>query len=390
MITRIVGAVILVVALVLVGAVPRVARARKLNAKAAAEQTAAVDVLTTTVRRAAATTDLVLPGTVQPLHEASVFAQTSGYVTRWYVDMGAHVKTGQVMAIVSTPEVDQELESAKATLARNKAALGLAKLELDRWASLEKDSAVSKEELDQHQETFDNAREATNAAAADVERFSALQGFAKIVAPFSGVVTSRTIDVGQYVTPPGTGTGPTPGGGQTASTINRGLYSMAQVDTVRLLVDVPQTYADGITDGMPVDVVVDQRPNTVFKGKVTRTAGELDPASRTLLVEVRVPNREGALTAGLYAQAHFHASREVSPLLVNANALVTRSDGIQVVEVRPAGAHYQKVALGRDYGSEVELTDGVEQGDTLVVNPSDDVIEGAKLHVLAPPPKPEH
>ena len=151
MITRIVGAVILVVALVLVGAVPRVARARRLNARAATEQTAAVDVLTTTVRRAAATTDLVLPGTVQPLHEASVFAQTSGYVTRWYVDMGAHVKTGQVMAIVSTPEVDQELESAKATLARNKAALGLAKLELDRWASLEKDSAVSKEELDQHQ-----------------------------------------------------------------------------------------------------------------------------------------------------------------------------------------------------------------------------------------------
>jgi membrane fusion protein, multidrug efflux system len=388
--TRIVGAVILVIALVLVGALPRVARARRLTRNADAERNASVDVLVTTVRRAAATTELTLPGTVQPLHEASVYAQTSGYVTHWTADIGSHVKAGQVMAVIATPEVDQELEASRANLLRSKATLQLTKVNLARWVSLERDSAVSKEELDQHQQEYDDANAATAAAAADVERYSALQNFAKIVAPFSGVVTSRTLDIGMYVTPPGTGTGPTPGGGQTASTINRGLYAMAEVDTVRLLVDVPQTYADGIVDGQPVDVLVQERPNRVFKGKVSRFAGALDPSSRTLLVEVRIPNLDGALTPGLYAEAHFHASRVVAPLVVNANALVTRSDGIQVVEVTPAGAHYQRVALGRDYGAQVELTDGVTEGDTVVVNPSDDVIEGAKLHVLRPPPTPEH
>jgi multidrug efflux system membrane fusion protein len=385
--TRIVGAVVLVIVLLLVGIVPRVARARKLNAGATTERTSSVDVLVTTVKRAAATTELTLPGTVQPLHEASVFAQTSGYVTRWSVDMGAHVRAGQVMAVIATPEVDQELAAARAQLERSKATLLLAKANLDRWVSLERDSAVSKEELDERQESYDNANQATNAAAADVERFSALQNFAKIVAPFSGVVTSRSLDVGSYVTPPGTGTA---GGGQIASSINRGLYSMAQVDTVRLLVDVPQTYAQGIKDGQSVDVIVQERPSRVFKGIVSRTAGALDPASRTLLVEVRIPNTDGALAAGLYAEAHFHADRVVAPLVVAANALVTRSDGIQVVEVRPEGAHYQHVALGRDYGATVELTDGATEGDTVVVNPSDDVIEGAKLHVLPPPPAPEH
>ncbi|HWZ57730.1 MAG TPA: efflux RND transporter periplasmic adaptor subunit, partial [Gemmatimonadaceae bacterium] len=356
---------------------------------AVAERTGAVDVLVTTVKRAAATTELILPGTVQPLHEASVYAQTSGYVTRWYADMGARVKPGQVMAVIATPEVDQELASARAQLARVQATLVLDKANLDRWVALERDSAVSKEELDQHQSAYDNSNAAVTAARADVERFAALQNFARIVAPFGGVVTSRTLDVGTYVTPPGVSTA-TSVGGQNASTINKGLYSLAQVDTVRLLVEVPQTYAEGIKDGQTVDVTVQERPNRVFKGIVSRTAGALDPASRTLLTEVRIPNKDGALVAGLYAEAHFHADRVVAPLVVTASALVTRSDGIQVVEVRPTGAHYQHVALGRDYGATVELTDGATEGDTVVVNPSDDVIEGAKLHVLPPPPAPEH
>lgn len=387
--TRVVSAVVLVVALLLVGAIPRVVGTRRLNAAAAAERTEAIDVLVTTITRAAATTQLTLPGTVQPLHEASVYAQTSGYVTHWSADIGSHVRSGQVMATIATPQVDQQLAAARAQLARSQATLRLARTERDRWLALQRDSVVTKEELDERQEGFENANAATTAAIADVERLSALQNFARIVAPFSGVVTSRTLDVGTYVTPPGVSTAPT-GGGQTASTINHGLYSMAQVDTVRLLVDVPQAYAEGIQAGQRVNVIVQERPGRVFQGKVSRTAGALDPASRTLLVEVRIPNTDGALTAGLYAEAHFQAHRVQAPLIVNANALVTRSDGIQVVEVRPTGAHYQQVVLGRDYGATVELTAGVAEGDTVVVNPSDDVIEGAKLRVLRPPPPPEH
>jgi RND family efflux transporter MFP subunit len=387
--TRVILALIVVGVLVAIGAIPRVARARKLNAEAASADANGVPVLVTTVHQSAATPDLALPGTVLALHEASVYAQTSGYVSRWVVDMGAHVHAGQVMATISTPEVDQQLEAARATLARARAATFLAQTNLARWKTLVSDSAVSKLELDERQEAYDDAAAAQLAAQADVKRLTALHDFAQIVAPFSGVVTSRGLDVGTYVSPPGTGTNATSG---TASSINRGLYSMAQLDTVRLLVNVPQTYAGTIAIGQPADVLVQERPGRVFKGVVSRTSGALDPASRTLLVEVRIVNRDEALVPGLYAQVHFHVSKGAdAPLLVTANALVTRSDGPQVVEVRPGGtAHFQRVELGRDYGSEVELAAGAVAGDTVVTNPSDDVIEGARLRIVRPPPAPEH
>lgn len=388
-VTRVVAAIVVVGVLVAIGAIPRVARARKLTAATASDGANGIPVLVTAVHRAASTPDLSLPGTVQALHEASVYAQTSGYVSRWNVDMGARVRSGQVMAEIATPEVDQQLEQSRATLARAKAATLLAQANLTRWTALTRDSAVSKLELDERQESFDDAAAAQLAAQADVRRLSALQNFSRIVAPFAGVVTSRSLDVGMYVSPPGTSTGATSG---TASTINRGLYALAQIDTVRLLVNVPQTSAGAIAVGQTAEVLVSERQGRVFKGFVSRTSGALDPASRTLLVEVRIANPDGALVPGLYAQVHFHiATRTDAPLLVAANALVTRADGPQVVEVRPnSTAHYQRVELGRDYGSEVELAAGAVAGDTVVTNPTDDVIEGARLKVVRPPPAPEH
>jgi RND family efflux transporter MFP subunit len=358
-----------------VGAVPRVARARRLSAAASARTTSAVGVLVASVHRAAPTSDLALPGTVEALHEASVYAQTAGYVKRWTVDMGAHVKSGQVMAEISTPEVDQQLEAARATLARQQAAVLLSKTNLDRWKSLVRDSAVSKLELDQHQEEYDADNAAVLAAEADVRRLAALQQFSYIVAPFAGVVTSRTLDIGQYVSPAGAGPG--------TSGIGRGLYTLAEVDTVRLLVSVPQTVSASIVVGQKAAVRVPERPDRTFEGIVSRTSEALDPASRTLLVEVRIPNGDGALTPGLYAEVHFQIDRSTAPLVVTANALVTRSDGPQVVEVQAdSTAHYAHVRLGRDYGSQIELTDGVTDSATVVVNPSDDVIEGARLRVV--------
>jgi RND family efflux transporter MFP subunit len=309
------------------------------------------------------------------LHEASVYAQTAGYVKRWTVDMGAHVKSGQVMAQISTPEVDQQLEAARATLARAQATLLLAKTNLVRWKDLVRDSAVSKLELDEHQAAFDDASAAVMADEADVRRLTALQQFSYIVAPFSGVVTSRSLDVGQYVSP--ASAGPATNG------IGRGLYTLAEIDTVRLLVNVPQSVSSTITVGQHAAVSVAERPGRTFAGTVSRTSEALDPASRTLLVEVRIPNGDGALVPGLYADVHFQVDRSAAPLLVTANALVTRSDGPQVVEVRSdSTAHYSPIKLGRDYGSEVELTDGITEGATVVVNPSDDVIEGARLRVV--------
>lgn len=372
---RTISFIILVAVALLVGGLPRVARARRLAAEASARSSSAVGVLVATVHRAAASSDLALPGTVEALHEASVYAQTAGYVKRWTVDMGAHVKSGQIMAQISTPEVDQQLEAARATLARAQATLLLNRTNLVRWKDLVRDSAVSKLELDEHQAAFDDANAAVMADEADVRRLSALQQFSYIVAPFSGVVTSRSLDVGQYVS--------AASAGPATSGIGRGLYTLAQIDTVRLLVNVPQSVASAITVGQHAAVSVAERPGRTFTGTVSRTSEALDPASRTLLVEVRILNTDGALVPGLYADVHFQIDRSAAPLLVTANALVTRSDGPQVVEVRSdSTAHFSPIRLGRDYGSEVELTDGVTEGATVVVNPSDDVIEGARLRVV--------
>jgi RND family efflux transporter MFP subunit len=372
---RMISVVVLIAVVLLVGGLPRVARARRLAAAASARSASAVGVLVATVHRAAATSDLSLPGNVEALHEASVYAQTAGYVKRWTVDMGAHVRSGQVMAQISTPEVDQQLEAARATLARAQATLLLAKTNLSRWKDLVRDSAVSKLELDEHQAAFDDASAAVMADEADVRRLSALQQFSYIVAPFSGVVTSRSLDVGQYVSPAGAGPATTG--------IGRGLYTLAEIDTVRLLVNVPQSVSSTIVIGQHAAVSVAERPGRTFTGTVSRTSEALDPASRTLLVEVRILNVDGALVPGLYADVHFQVDRSAAPLLVTANALVTRSDGPQVVEVRSdSTAHFSPITLGRDYGSEVELTEGVTEGATVVVNPSDDVIEGARLRVV--------
>ncbi|HTA73392.1 MAG TPA: efflux RND transporter periplasmic adaptor subunit [Gemmatimonadaceae bacterium] len=372
---RTISFIILVAVALLVGGLPRIARARRLAAAASARSASAVGVLVATVHRAAASSDLALPGTVEALHEASVYAQTAGYVKRWTVDMGAHVKSGQVMAQISTPEVDQQLEAARATLARAQATLLLNRTNLVRWKDLVRDSAVSKLELDEHQAAFDDANAAVMADEADVRRLSALQQFSYIVAPFSGVVTSRSLDVGQYVS--------AASAGPATSGIGRGLYTLAQIDTVRLLVNVPQSVSSAIVVGQHAAVSVAERPGRTFTGTVSRTSEALDPASRTLLVEVRILNTDGALVPGLYADVHFQVDRSAAPLLVTANALVTRSDGPQVVEVRAdSTAHFAPIRLGRDYGSEVELTDGVTEGATVVVNPSDDVIEGARLRVV--------
>lgn len=373
---RVTTLILFVAIMVIAGAIPRVARARRLSVAANARSTSAVGVLVATVHQAAATSDLALPGTVEALHEASVYAQTAGYVKRWTVDMGAHVKSGQVMAQISTPEVDQQLEAARATLARVQATLLLARTNLARWKDLVRDSAVSKLELDEHQAAFDDANAAVMADEADVRRLSALQQFSFITAPFSGVVTSRSLDVGQYVSPNGAGAATTG--------IGRGLYTLAEVDTVRLLVSVPQSVSTSIRVGQHAAVSVAERPGRTFNSTVSRTSEALDPASRTLLVEVRIPNGDNALVPGLYADVHFQIDRSTAPLLVTANALVTRSDGPQVVEVTADSiAHFTHVTLGRDYGSQVELTGGITDSATVVVNPSDDVIEGARLRIVA-------
>jgi RND family efflux transporter MFP subunit len=283
------------------------------------------------------------------------------------------VRAGDVLADVETPDLDRQLDQAKADRDRARSALALARRNLERWEPLAADNAVSKVEVDERRTTVEDATGALAAAEANVHRLATLQGFARLVAPFTGVITARNLDVGTLVTP-----GTTPGG--------RGLYSIAQIDTVRLLVDVPQGAVTDVHTGVPADVSIRELGARAFQGKVSRTADALDPASRTQRVEVWVPNPDGALRPGMYAEVRFQLTRSRPPVVVPASVIVVHSEGPQVALLGPDGAvHFKPVTLGRDYGGQVEIVSGVAEGDRLVLSPSDDVLDGSRAHAAANP-----
>jgi len=359
----------IVLVLVVVGAVPRVRRAHALERSAREDSLAGVGVTVATAHRAAAEGDLALTGTVQALHETNVYPRADGYVQKWLTDIGTRVKAGQLLAVVETPEIDRQLDQAQADLMRAQTTATLAKRNLERWQRLERDSAVSAEELDEHQSAYDDAAASVRSARANAGRFAALKGYAQVTAPFAGIVTARNVDVGMLVAPataPGT----------------RGLFTIAQTDTVRIMVSVPQAEVAWIRKGQQADIVLPNAGRTV-KGAVMRTSNSLDAEARTLTVEVDAPNRDAVLLPGMYGEVHFHLGGGPTPVRVPAGALVFRPEGTQVALVGADDVvHYIKVALGRDYGSEVEVLGGVQDGARLVLNPSDDVVEGLKVHVV--------
>jgi RND family efflux transporter MFP subunit len=362
-------AAIVIVALVVAGAVPRVRRAHALDLSSREDSLAGVRVTVALAHRATASGDLALTGTVQALHETNVYARSNGYVQKWTADIGSRVKANQVLAVVETPDVDRQYDQAQADLMRAKTTETLAKRNLDRWQRLERDSAVSAQELDEHQSAYDDAAASVNAARANVGRFASLKGYANVAAPFAGVVTARNVDVGMLVAP-----ATTPG--------TRGLFTIAQTDTVRIMVSVPQAQVAAIRIGQEADIVLPDGGRTA-KGTVMRTSSSLDAAARTMTVEVDAPNKDGALLPGMFGEVHFHLAGGSPPVRVPSGALVFRPEGTQVAMVGPDDAvHYIKVTLGRDYGSEVEVLADVPEGARLILNPSDDVVEGLKVHVI--------
>lgn len=369
---QVLGLMGLVATLVFAGAIPRLRRAQALESALVADSTAGVGVRVARVKRSESTTSLALTGTVDALHEAEVYARSNGYVRNWRADIGARVQRGDRLAEIETPELDHELDQARADLVRERTGLALAKRNFDRWQSLASENAVSKQELDERQAAFEDAKARVNSADANVRRLTSLKSFAQIVAPFTGVITARNLDIGTLVAP-GNGAGA------------RGLYSLAQIDTVRLIISVPQASVTSVAPGQRAEVAVAELGSRAFTGVVTRTANALDPVSRTLRVEVRVANPAGALLPGMYAEVRFELKRANPPLVVPASTIVVRADGPQVGVIDGSTVHFRTVTLGRDYGSEVELLGGVPDSAELVLNPSDDVIEGAHVRVVAPP-----
>jgi RND family efflux transporter MFP subunit len=385
----VIGSTIVVVlaALFVSAFLPRRSVARELAATASAPD-AAPTVQVVSVIRASAGGDLMLPGTIQALHEGAIYARVGGYVKQWHADIGSTVHAGDVLAEIDAPELEQEVQQARQQVAQTEATLGLAKADLARWQSLAADSAVSREELDQKTAAYNAAVANNGAAEANVRRLTEMQHFTRVTAPFTGVVTARNVDIGSLIGANGS-TGSSIAAGGAAAQSPGSLFRIAQTDTVRTYVSVSEADAPSITTGLPADVTVQEIPNRTFVGHVVRTAGALDAASRTMLTEIDVANPGFVLVPGMYAQARLHLTRRTPALIVPASALVIRSSGTQVVVVdggagNAATIRFVPVVVGRDFGGTIEIESGLSEGAKIVSNPSADLADGMKVQIAAP------
>jgi RND family efflux transporter MFP subunit len=366
--TRIVlGLLLVFAALFALGTLPRLARQRELRAEVQTRTEAAL-VRVVAVRRGGTASEFTLPGTAQALREAPIYARSTGYVRRWFVDIGARVAPGQLLAELETPEVDQEIAQARASLARSRSSETLARTTLERLKALVRDSAATPQELDERQAAYEAAQATVAAEEANVRRLGELQAFGRVTAPFGGTITARNLEQGGLVSA-GTSGGAKP------------LFVVAQADTVRIFVNVPENAATAVRTGLVATVTVRDLPGREFKGRVSRTSGALDPATRTMLAQVDVPNPGNVLFAGMYAQVALATTRAVPAILVPANALVIRPEGPQVATVRDGKVHFVMLQLGRDLGTELEVISGNADGDQVIINPSDEVVEGAPVRV---------
>jgi RND family efflux transporter MFP subunit len=320
----------------------------------------------------APTDEIVLPGNTQAFTDAPIFARTNGYVKSWHVDIGTRVKKGQLIAEIETPEVDQQLQQARADLQTAQANLRQAEITADRWQALLKTDSVSKQETDQNVSNFHAMKATVDSNASNVRRFEELQGFQKIYAPFDGVITARNTDIGALIN-------------SGASTPTQELFHLAAINTLRVFVAVPQLYSQAVRPGATASLTLDEFPGKTFSGTIARNSNSIDPASRTLLVEVDVDNRAGQLLPGAYVRVHLKLPQSVSSVTVPANTLLFRSEGLRVGVIRNGQAELVPVTIGRDYGSSVEVVSGLQTTDPVIVNPSDSLISGTTVQVNAPP-----
>lgn len=318
--------------------------------------------------------ELVLPATVQAYKESPIYARTSGYLQHWYKDIGSHVRQGELLAVIDTPEVDQELAQARAAKQQAEAQLGLAKISAQRWQNLRKSDSVSQQEVDQEVSGYQQAQANVAASEANVRRLEQMEGFKRIYAPFSGVITKRNIDVGALINAGNMGT-------------NQELFDIAQVDPLRVYVSVPQTYSPAIQVGMKAFLEQREYAGQKFEGKVVRTSDAIDPATRTLLTEVDLPNSKGKILPGAYGQVHFAAHIATPRLTVPINALLFRAEGPRAAIVgADKKVKLQPVVIGRDYGSSVEILEGLQPTDEIIVNPADSLEDGEQVNVAQPKP----
>jgi len=313
--------------------------------------------------------ELVLPATLQAYTESPIYARTNGYVLKWYHDIGSKVNKGDLLADIDTPELDQELLQARAAREQANAQLQIARVSADRWQALRKTDAVTQQETDERTSALQQGEAALASSTANVRRLEQLESFKHIYAPFAGVITKRNVDVGALINSGNTGT-------------NKELFDIASVNPLRVYIDAPQTYAASIKRGQQANIELQEFPGRKFAGIVARTADAIDPATRTLHTEIDVPNPKGELLPGAFAQVHFAVNIKTPRITVPVNALLFRPEGPMAAVVGPdKKVQLKKVLIGRDYGTSLEVLGGVEQSDSLVLNPSDSLESGQEVEI---------
>jgi len=321
--------------------------------------------------------ELVLPGTMQAYEESPIYARTNGYLLRWYKDIGSRVTKGDLLADIDTPEIDQELIQARANRQQIVAQLDLAKINADRYVNLRKTDSVSQQEADQQSSGYEQAVANLAAADANVRRLEELESFKHVYTPFSGVLTKRTVDPGALIN------------AGVSGAAGKELFDIAQVDPLRVYVSVPQSYAPSIKTGMEATVTLQEYPGQKFKGAVVRTAEAIDPATRTLLTEVDVPNKHGQLLPGSFGEVHFRVGMNAQKVTLPVNTMLFRQEGARVAVVGSDGkVQLRPITIGRDYGTTLEILGGVDVADRVVINPADSLEEGQRVNVAsdtAPP-----
>jgi RND family efflux transporter MFP subunit len=323
-------------------------------------------------RRGAAVEEVVLPGNAQAYVATPVWARTNGYLKAWYFDIGAHVKQGQLLAEIETPEVDKELDQARADLATAQANYDLSQTTATRYQSLFKSDSVAKQDVDDRVGDL-NAKKATvDSAKYNLQRLEEMQRFEKVYAPFDGVITTRNIDIGALIN-------------AGANAPGKELFDIAATNRLRVYVNVPQQYSRAVAPGAAADLTQAEYPGRRFAGKIVRNAEAIDPASRTLLTEVDVENPTGQLLPGAFLSVHLKLPTPGVSLMIPANALIFRAEGLQVAVVRDDKTDLRTITIGRDYGTEVEVVSGISAGDEVIENPSDSLISGAEVRVIRNP-----
>jgi multidrug efflux pump subunit AcrA (membrane-fusion protein) len=410
------GAIIFFLLVFLLGYLPRHKRDKEIKKQSELQKNSVPNVEVMEVKNAPPTNDLVVPGTTTPLTQANVYARSNGYLKKRYVDIGDHVRQGQLLAIIDAPDLDQQVDQGRAALrqaqsqlAQQQSQLDLARVTWERWKVLVTKGVFSRQDGDQRETDYNAQLSNVAAAQRNVQSFEAslgrlisLQQFERVTAPFDGVITARNVDVGALISAQGSGgsdtaasgsptqaastnTSGTTGNANTSATPSTGgsqggaLFSIAQINKLRILVSVPESYSTAVHVGQQASLHFQSFPKQSFYGRVTRTAGSIDLNSRTLLTEVQIDNKDGRLLSGMYVVVSFVHMQGVPSITIPGDAIVVRGDKNQVAVIQNETVHMQPIDIGRDFGPSVEVLDGLKPGDVIVIAVSDEVKQDAKV-----------